>query len=438
MSLLEQLERAQLSRFHYFILAVAFAVYGLTAMNVMLIAVALPRIKAEWGLDPVTTGYMLSAGYLGMFIGAVSSGRLSDMIGRKKTLMLMIVVASVFTAANAAAWDPAILSLLRLLAGIGLGGTLPIPGVYVSEYPPARYRGRFVGLVETAWVWGVLLGIALSYFVIPVYGWRTAFLLALTPLAIVPIIAARLPESVRYLLEKGMVDEAVATLKRHGLVMGEVKAEKVNVKHVGFAEALREVFSARYAKRTVVLWVLWAALVYTYHGIFIWLPTIYYERFGYSIVKTLWWTLVVTSAQVPGYYSAALLLDKAGRKGILVPYLAIAGIACAMLATAGGVNEVLALSIVISFFNLGAWSALYAYTPELYPTEIRGTASGLAASIGRLAGILAPSATGFLMYAAKGELVWAYTVFALVHLAAAVVTAMLGMETKGKPLETLE
>jgi len=441
MDILEYLEKARLTRFHYTTLVVSFAIYGLTAMNVMMISVALPRIKVEWNLDPITSGNMLSAGYIGMFIGAILSGRLSDIIGRKRTLILMLVVESIFTALNAIAVDVVSLSLLRFIAGVGLGGTLPIPGVYVSEYPPARYRGRFVGIVETAWVWGVLLGIVLGYIIIPQYGWRPVFLLALLPLLLIPIVSTYLPESIRHLLKKGRTEDALNLLKKHGLIPDDVKTNttsRIDWRYVRFGEALATILGRKYLKRTIVLWTLWAALVYTYHGIFLWLPTVYYEKFQYETVKTLWWVLVVTSAQIPGYYSAALLLDKAGRKGILVPYLTIAGIACFLLAVAGNINSILALSLVISFFNLGAWSALYAYTPELYPTEIRGTASGIAASIGRLAGILAPSITGFLMSIAKGEVFWAYMVFGAVHLLAAFITMALGSETRGKSLESLE
>ena len=98
---------------------------------------------------------------------------------------------------------------------------------------------------------------------------------------------------------------------------------------------------------------------------------------------------------------------------------------------------ILLYSCVISFFNLGAWAGLYAYTPELYPTELRGTGSGAAASIGRLAGILAPYATGYLMEVSGGELFYAFLVFALVHLVAAATTGVFGEETKGKRLEEI-
>jgi putative MFS transporter len=181
-----------------------------------------------------------------------------------------------------------------------------------------------------------------------------------------------------------------------------------------------------------MLWVSWAVLVYTYHGIFTWLPTFYYTALGFTVVRSIQWVLIVTLAQIPGYYIAALLLDSVGRKKIALIFLGSAGVGSVLLSLATGPDLILLWSVVISFFNLGAWSALYAYTPELYPTRIRGTASGAAASIGRLAGVVAPTATPLLFF--YGGLPAAFAAFALVHFAGAMTIALLGIETKGKPL----
>jgi putative MFS transporter len=145
--------------------------------------------------------------------------------------------------------------------------------------------------------------------------------------------------------------------------------------------------------------------------------------------------LVITLFQIPGYYSATLLLDKIGRKRVLGLYLIIGGISSMLLALRIEVLWVTIWSIAISFFNLGAWAGLYTYTPELYPTEIRGVGSGFSASIGRIAGILAPTITGYL-YALSG-LFGPYLIIALAHLFAGIVVILVGIETMGKTLEEL-
>ena len=431
-----QIEKAKLTRFHFGLLALGSFIYAFTAMNVLLIAAVLTPIIAEFGLgeQPLTVGLLLSAGYIGMFVGALTCGVLADRIGRKNTIIFTLFTMTVFTALNGFAADPVTMAVLRFVAGIGLGGALPQPGVYIAEYVPAKYRGRFLGLTEASWVYGALLSLTFSVFLFPAFGWRLTFLVSLIPLALVPAVYFFAPKSLRYLQVTGRKKEAVGLLKKYKLVtedfMDDLKAVPP-VRH-GFRKTLVELWSPIFRKRTLMIWVSWAVLVYTYHGIFTWLPTFYYDTLGFTVVKSIQWVLIVTLAQVPGYYIAALLLDRTGRKKIAVVFLTSAGVGSALLSLATNTDLILLWSVVISFFNLGAWSALYAYTPELYPTRIRGTASGAAASIGRLAGVVAPTATPLLYF--YGGLPTAFSAFALIHFAGAVTIAILGIETKGKPL----
>jgi putative MFS transporter len=426
------LDNAPLKKFHYLLLLLASFAYGLTGMNVMLIAPLVTSIAKEWSLSVNEIGYMLSIGYLGMFIGALGFGRLTDIIGRKKVLTIVLFLASVFTAL--CGLSPSIYSLyiLRFIAGLGLGGALPIPGVYVSEYIPIKKRGLFLGLVETSWVYGALLSLFIPYFMLPALGWRTTFFVALLPLFLIPLIAIFLPESIRYLVEKGKMKEAKEILAR-AIGSKKIKFKTKLVK--GKKYSIKDLLASRYIKRTVLLFILWGSLVYTYHGIFLWLPTIYARQFNLKEIASIWWTLVVTLFQIPGYYSASFLLDKIGRKKVLIIYLFAAGISSAFLSFVVDLKWVLGWSAMISFFNLGAWSGLYTYTPELYPTEIRGTGSGAAASFGRLIGILAPSLTGYL-FSASG-LFGPFLAFSLVHLIASFSVFALGVETMKKSLEEI-
>jgi putative MFS transporter len=413
-------------------------IYAFTAMDVLLIASVLTPIITEFGLtqQPLVTGLLLSAGYIGMFVGALTCGALADRIGRKKTLIFTVSMMTIFTASNALAPDPLTMGILRFFAGIGLGGSLPQPGIYISEYVPAKYRGRFIGLVEASWVYGALLSLAFPFFLFPILGWRITFLVSLVPALLIPIVYVLAPESLRYLQIKGKKQQAIKILQKHNLLSGDFKTDEsipvVSTGSQSFKQSLSELWSQNFRKRTLMLWISWAVLVYTYHGIFTWLPTFYYTTLSFTVVKSIQWVFIVTAAQIPGYYIAALLLDKIGRKVIAIFFLTSAGIGSIFLSLSMNTNSILLWSVVISFFNLGAWSALYAYTPELYPTRIRGTASGAAASIGRLAGVVAPTATPLLYF--YGGLPAAFTGFALIHFVGAITIAILGKETKGKSL----
>ena len=433
MEIFRTLDSTRLNKFHYLILTITSLIYLLTAMNVMLIGSVVKPIAGEWGLDVVTIGYLISVGFLGMFFGALIFGRLSDIIGRRKTIVIVLLIESIFTALHGLAYDLISMEILRFLAGVGLGAALPQPGIYISEYVPTKYRGRFLGLIETSWVYGALLALLFPYVMIPTYGWRYTFLIGLIPLVLIPLVLLYLPESIRFLIKKGRYEDIKTILVENGLVASgdDVEFESYKFKKYG----VLDLFSKKYIKRTILLAILWAALVYTYYGVFIWLPTIFSKEFNLTIVKSLQWVLIITLFQIPGYYSATFLLDKIGRKKVLAIYLVIAGIASILLAIKIEIIWVAIWSIAISFFNLGAWAGLYTYTPELYPTDIRGVGSGFAASIGRIAGILAPSITGIL-YAASG-LLGPYVIIALTHIVAGAAVVIIGIETMGRSLEEI-
>ncbi len=434
-SVSEPLDKAGLRGFHYTMLTITSLIYGLTGMNVMLIAATLKPIIIEWNLVPVTAGMLASSFYVGMVFGALMSGRICDLIGRQKTLALLILISSIFMGLSSIAWDVGSMAVLRFLSGFGAGGTLPLPAVYIAEYAPSRYRGTFLGLVESSWVYGVLIGLFYGYLVVPTYSWRPGFYIAFLAILLVPMVIKFLPESIRYLQSKGRSKEVLDILKKLGFAPPE-KTLEFKEEKFGLRDVFSILFSTYYIRRTILLWVLWGALVYTYHGIFIWLPTIYSSPpFNLKIVTSLEFVLMVTLFQIPGYYSATFLLDKIGRKKVLAIYLISAGVGSYLLGLSMQIEQILIWSSVISFFNLGAWAGLYAYTPELYPTQFRGTGTGVAASVGRMMGVFAPTLTPFLLTAVG--LYSTFIVFALVHILAGFVVIGLGIETKKKKLEEI-
>ena len=212
------LEEAPLAGFHYRLLLIGGLIYGFTGMNVMLVAAVLTPVINEFKLGMLESGLLVSVGYIGMFLGALLCGALADQIGRKRTLLFTTLTMSVFTSANMFATNAWTMVFLRFLAGIGLGGSLPQPGIYVSEYVPAKYRGRFLGVIEASWVYGALLSLIFPYILFPTFGWRLTFMVALIPLTLVPLIVFLMPESLRYLQLKGKAEEAVDFLRKQGLI----------------------------------------------------------------------------------------------------------------------------------------------------------------------------------------------------------------------------
>ena len=161
---------------------------------------------------------------------------------------------------------------------------------------------------------------------------------------------------------------------------------------------MKEVWSKEYARSTFVLWVLWFTVVFSYYGMFLWLPSVMVMK-GFSMIQSFEYVLIMTLAQLPGYYSAAWLIERMGRKFVLVTYLLGTAASALVFGAAESTAILIVSGILLSFFNLGAWGALYAYSPEQYPAVIRGTGSGMSAAIGRVGGILGPLLVGSLVSA---------------------------------------
>jgi putative MFS transporter len=196
------------------------------------------------------------------------------------------------------------------------------------------------------------------------------------------------------------------------------------------ATPFKDLLSSSYRKRTLTLWILWFCITFTYYGIFTWLPSALAVELS-SITKGFQYVLIIALAQIPGYLSAAYLVEKVGRKPILSIYLIMSGLSAYFFGTSTTDVMLMVTGSAMSFFNLGAWGVLYTYTPEQYPTRARGTGSGAASAVGRVGGILAP----LTVIALASNIYFVFVFNALLMGVAAVTMIIMGVETKGLTLE---
>jgi putative MFS transporter len=193
---------------------------------------------------------------------------------------------------------------------------------------------------------------------------------------------------------------------------------------------LRELWRGALARRTLALWLVWFGINFAYYGAFIWIPTLLTTR-GFTLVKSFQYTLIITLAQLPGYAVSAWLIEKWGRRPTLAAFLAGSAGAAVLFAMADSRDAILFAGCLLSFFNLGAWGAVYAATPEVYPTTVRATGAGWAAGFGRIASIIAPLCVPPLMAAGGSAAV--FGTFAA-FFGVAIVGALMLPEWKGRHL----
>ena len=296
----------------------------------------------------------------------------------------------------------AMLLALRFVVGLGLGAELPVASTLVSEYAPTSIRGRMVVWLESFWALGWILAALIGYFVVPHTfgawpGWRWALLIGVVPTLYALVVRHGLPESVRFLESIGKTRAAEEAVRRFELGSGvtpttslDVAVEHTPVTVVEEAEGPRHhLLDDTHRRSTIGLWLVWFFVNLSYYGAFTWMPTLLFLQ-GHDLVKSFGYTLVITLAQVPGYAAAAWLIEVWGRRPTLASFLLGSGVSALFFGMQNSSAGIMIFGALLSFFNLGAWGALYAIGPEIYPTALRGTGTGAASAVGRIAAIIAP------------------------------------------------
>lgn len=431
----ERLDRLPFTRRHGRLLGTSGIGWALDAMDVGLVSFVIAALAQQWQLEPTETSWIASMGFVGMAIGATVGGLLADRIGRRSVFALTLVVYGLATGASALVTGLAALLALRFVVGLGLGAELPVASTLVSEFAPKRIRGRVVVWLEAFWAVGWIASAVIGTFVIGASddGWRWGLAIGMAPAIFSIVIRFGVPESVRYLESRGRLPEAERTVRSFEEAAGV--PEPVDVPEVVTAEAVPEaertsIWSRELRGRTAALWTVWFCVNFSYYGAFIWIPTLLVAQ-GFDLVRSFQFTLIITLAQLPGYATAAFLIERWGRRPTLTLFLVGSALAAGWYGTADAEAAIIAAGCALSFCNLGAWGALYAVGPELYPTTVRGTGTGAAAGFGRIASILAPLAVPPLLGLGGEALL--FGVFAAAF-AVAAIAAWRIPEQRGKPL----
>jgi putative MFS transporter len=427
----KRLDALSLTRFHYRLIAVGGLGILFDSFDVGLLSFVLAALISAWHLNPSQIGLIASINLGGMAVGAALAGTWSDRWGRRQVFMLTLLVYSVASGLSGLSVALWMLLLLRFVVGLGLGGELPVTTTLVTEFLPTALRGRGIILLESFWALGAIVAALLAVAVIPDWGWRSAFFLSVLPALYVLYLRRGIPESPRYLTQAGAPGEAARVVD---LVAGTVPAHASGAPRAE-SPGVGALFSRTWRGRTVVLWILWLMMNFAYYGMFLWLPSVLVER-GFSLVTSLQYTLIMILIQLPGYWSAAWLVDRWGRKTVLIVYLVLAAAAAGMFGVAHSVTEVLVFGGALSFFDLGAWGVTYTYTVEHYPTLLRGTGTGWAMGVGRIGGIVGPSIVGALL-ASHTPVPSVFVIFTVAMMVAALAVLIGGRETTGRTLEEL-
>lgn len=447
MSLLARLDRLPLSRPHWNLMVIGGLGYTFDGADNALVAFLMPSIREQWNIDNAALGLLAAATPVGYLFGAVLAGMLGDRFGRKPVMLWALAIYTLFTlvAAVAPGWE--VFASARIIAGIGIGAESVIIAPYLAEFIPPKHRGWFVASLAGFFSFGYVIAALIGRFIVPLSedGWRWAQVVTALPIIAVLWWRRSLHESPRYLLSRGRTADAgrvVVDFERrveargHRLepVDSSARDEDLCVERTGFLRALRFLWASGMRRRTAVVWLIWFVNVFTFYGFFVWVPTLLVQR-GIDVTTSFEYTLVIYLAMIPGYFSAAALAEKIDRKNTISLYLAAAAASAYWLSQSEEPTQILLAGVALSWFINGAFGALYAYTPEMFPTWVRSSATGLASAFGRIGSITAPIVVGF------GSAAWGFGgVFGLttgVLVVGVVGVLIFGPRTSGRSLEDL-
>lgn len=441
--LLARLESIPFSRWHVKARVVVGSATFFDAFNALSLAFALPVLIRLWHITPAQSGFLISASYIGQLAGALLFSWLAEEFGRVRSAAAATALMSIVSIGCAAAGSfPALLGY-RMLQGIGVGGEMPVAATYISELSKARGRGKFFMLYELIFPIGLMATSQIGAWVVPAFGWQAMFLIGGIPGLVVTWFLLRLPESPRWLISKGRIDEAEFVIKQieawsqSGVhPANTVAAPETRVEPRPQRGRWFEVLGAGLWKRTIVVWTIWATAYFVTNSLNNWMPSLYNTIYHLSLQQSLRAASMTNVVQVCVLIVCAFCIDRIGRRNWTVAAFLIGGAALAILGFTRA-QSVLSVMILATFSYgiIGSINAvLYLYTPEIYPTRIRALGTGLATSWLRLASAVGPAIVGIMV--GMGGMRSVFALFAVTSIVGAL-AAVYMIETRARRLEDI-
>ncbi len=427
------IQTAGVGKFQYRLFLIFGLVWMADAMQVLSIGFSAPSIAATFGIPvpkALQTGTLF---FTGMLIGAFVFGRLADRIGRRPVLMIAVVIDACFGVASAFAPDFTWLLALRFLTGVGVGGTLPVDYTMMAEFLPSDRRGRWLVLLESFWAVGTIF-LAVLALVALRWGsdaWRVIFLVTGLPALVGVVLRFFIPESPMYLHRKGKSDQARAVLARVAQVNGRSVTIPVLTPEAHVKTSLFTLFSSKLRRRSLALCVAWGLISIAYYGVFVYLP-VKLSAAGFGFMRGQEFLILLAVVQLPGFALSAYGVERWGRKPTLIGFLLLSALGCMLYSLGNTTVLVVGSTLLMSFALLGTWGALYAFTPEVYPTDLRASGMGLAGAIARFGGLFAPTIIAPVMTA---HFTLALAMLAAFLLIGAIAIACVDVESRRRTLD---
>jgi AAHS family benzoate transporter-like MFS transporter len=352
----------------------------------------------DMGVDATSAGVMAGSALLGTMLGAIFLGTLADRIGRPRMIAVCVALFSLFTAAAGLTNDPISFSVARFIAGLGIGGVLPIVTAQMGEFAPSNLRTRLVTLVFAGYSVGGILVALTAKQLIEGYGWQWVFYVAGLPVLLIPLILKTMPESLSFLVKKGdqrqlrAMAARIAPEQLHAVdaIYGGSPTDKVR------AAPIRSLFEEGRGLSTVMIWVAFMTGLFMVYALNSWLTKLM-AMAGYSLGSALNFVIVFNVGAIVGAIGGGLLSDKFNIKHVLICFYAVGAISLTALAYTKSTELLFLAVFIVGASTLGTQLLAYAYAGDFYSPATRSTGVGFASGVGRIGAIVAPVLIGWLV-----------------------------------------
>ena len=391
------IDDALFTPFHWKVLFWCTLIIIFDGYDLVIYGVVLPILMDQWQLSPVTAGALGSAALFGMMIGAMTFGTLSDKVGRKKMIVLCVILFSVTTVINGFATTPWQFGILRFIAGLGIGGVMPNVVALMTEYSPKRSRSTLVAVMFSGYAVGGMMSAGLGIWIVPTYGWQVMFYLALAPLLILPLIIKYLPDSVGFLLRQGREQEVREILQAIEPRQTLSPSDTLSLPSaMGTKAPVPELFKEGRFLSTLMFWTAFFMCLLMVYALGSWLPKLM-SMAGYALSSSLMFLMVLNVGAIVGAVGGGWLADRFNPRSVLVIFFVLAAVSLSLLGFNSPMWVLYGLVAVAGATTIGSQILLYAYVAQYYPTAIRSTGLGWASGIGRNGAIVGPLLGGTLL-----------------------------------------
>ncbi|OTG86579.1 MFS transporter [Acinetobacter sp. ANC 3832] len=391
-------DKAKFTPFHFRVVAWCLLIILFDGYDLAINGVVLPLLMDDWGLSAVQAGMLASTALAGMMFGAMIFGSLADKIGRKKVIMICIVLFSGLTFAGGFASNPTEFAILRFLAGLGIGGVMPNLVALTSEYAPQRMRSTLVTTMFSGYAVGGVMAALLGSWFTPNFGWQIMFFIAGIPLLLLPIIWKFLPESLTFIVKQGRQDQARQIVRRLAPDVSIQENTLFELSKIDVPESanVASLFRRGRTKNTLLFWLAFFSCLLTMYALSSWLPKLMMTA-GYSMDNSLMFMLAMNVGAVVGIVGGGILADRYHLK----PVLMFLGIMGAIVMSLMGLQSNQFILYILVFLagaaSIGSQMLLYSYVAQFYPLAIRSTGIGWSSAIGRMGAIVGPILIGALL-----------------------------------------